>query len=31
MNIKKRIIELEDEISTLLQGSINIKKTNGKD
>ena len=31
MDINKRIIELENEIATLPQGSINIKKINGKE
>ena len=31
MNINKRIIELENEIAILPQGSINIKKINGKE
>jgi len=31
MDINKRIIELEEEISNLPQGSINIKKINGKE
>lgn len=31
MDINKRIIELENEIASLPQGSINIKKINGKE
>lgn len=30
MDITKRIVELESEIAILPQGSINIKKINGK-
>ena len=31
MDINKRIIELENELAILPQGSINIKKINGKE
>ena len=31
MDINKRIVELENEIAILPQGSINIKKINGKE
>ena len=31
MEINKRIMELENELAVLPQGSINIKKINGKE